>query len=1043
MKPIKLTLSAFGPYAGVQVIDFTKFNGRGLFLITGDTGAGKTTIFDGISYALFGQTSGSTRGGGNLRSDFAPPDTETFAELEFEHRGKVYKVRRNPEYTRPKLRGDGVTSQPASAELYFPDGRTVTKSGEVTKAIEELLRINYQQFKHLCMLAQGEFLRLLLAESKDRAEIFRRVFDTGIFLQIQQELLNKSREKTNDFGNLKASILENCRDAIPGEDTESGRNGLAEALEILDAKNVIPAAKNICEKIEQQIEIDSKEWERLFAELESAENCGKELAVRQAFAQKIEEQRAELKALLEKQPEIESCKLKISEIQKETAAAEKARELAADYALLTSAREKAAACQNDVNRYETQHNQNKALAADAEKLFEEKSGALPQKEALQQEKIQLESQLPKFQLIREYQRETEDLKNRLNSLENQIQESAKGVENLEKQHKELEQENSSLEGVEAEFELLNSRAKELERKLNEIAELKTIFDSYISRSGDINSMQTEFEALQADYAKSKQEYDAAEALFLSSQAGILARHLIPGQPCPVCGSTEHPSPAVLQDGAPTQAELEKLKSQRDQKDNLCRQKAQELEKLRSETNALHSELTRRCNALNISPGADELNAAHEETKHAQSLLNLQIGEALAKVQRKKKIPEKLSQVQQLIKIAKENLNNLQNQKSQTAADLSAAIAREKEAAAGLPEGIPTLEKAKERVKGLGDKIQTLEREYEDARSAREKAQRDLELSAGLLKNAIESLKEAVEELSALEQSFAQRVNQLGFEGENEFKNSLRSPEEVSSLRKKAEELESACRNYEDTVNRLKEETSKQTEDLASINARIEENNQKIASLRSRDNQLRSRVGTNTRILDSLRKKLDTAARMEKEVLTLGHLADTANGRLAGKKKLQLELYVQAAYFDSILHEANKRLSKMTDGRYALIRRDSDSRSDHGLELDVFDYYTGKPRPVNTLSGGESFKASLSLALGLSDIVQRRAGGVSIDTMFVDEGFGSLDSHSLDVAIRTLHELTGSDRLVGIISHVGDLKERIDKQIVVRKTSRGSHIQIVT
>jgi exonuclease SbcC len=295
MKPLKLTLSAFGPYAGVQEIDFTRFNGRGLFLITGDTGAGKTAIFDGISYALFGEASGSVRGGDSLRSDFALPQTDTFAELEFEHRGKIYKVRRNPEYQRPKLRGEGVTRQPSSAEMYYPDGRVVTKVGEVTKAVEELLRINYQQFKQLCMLAQGEFLRLLLADSRDRAEIFRRIFDTGIFRQIQQELAARAREQMEAYNALITAISDSCRMIDPGEGTDDGKSELAEALESLSA-NGVAAVPKICEKLKRQIDMDAEEWESLAKELESADKLGRELAVKLSEAKRIEEKQAQLNA---------------------------------------------------------------------------------------------------------------------------------------------------------------------------------------------------------------------------------------------------------------------------------------------------------------------------------------------------------------------------------------------------------------------------------------------------------------------------------------------------------------------------------------------------------------------------------------------------------------------------------------------------------------------------------------------------------------------------------------------------------------------------
>jgi exonuclease SbcC len=1041
MKPLKLTLSAFGPYAGVQEIDFTRFNGRGLFLITGDTGAGKTAIFDGISYALFGEASGSVRGGDSLRSDFALPQTDTFAELEFEHRGKTYKVRRNPEYQRPKLRGEGTTRQPSSAEMYYPDGRVVTKVGEVTKAVEELLRINYQQFKQLCMLAQGEFLRLLLADSRNRAEIFRRIFDTGIFRQIQQELAARAREQTETYNALTTAILDSCRMIDPGEGTDDDKNELAKALDSLSA-NGVAAVPKICEKLKRQMDLDAEEWESLAKELESADKLGRELAVKLNEAKRIEEKLALLSAEKEKKNEIESDRRQIDSIKNEIRTAEKSLELSPDHALLVEARQKALEAKAETEQLEEQKKQDAAAADKAKKQLELKTQALPEIEKHRQQKTKIQSLLPQYQLVASCKEAVTEAEKLLSDAEKKINESAAKAESLSSQQEELEKELASLEGAEAEYEQLSAKARELRGRLRETEELISLSEKLHNLSKVIETEQEKYQHLYSQYIEIKKKFDNAEAHFLSSQAGILASRLVDGQPCPVCGSTSHPCPAELPDGAPTEAELERLKAERDEKDRLCRQMAQQLEKTRSQTASLLDELERRCTAAGLSPDRDALNSALKKTKESLDAISRQIEDVQSKAERKKQLPGKLAEVRQELKSARLELENQQQAKSQAVADLSAAIAEEKALSSSLPEDIPTFEQATDRINQLEQSIKAFENEYETARKDSEQAARKLETTAGLLNNAARAEKDAAERSKALEQAFSDRLKQSGFEDENDFKNSLRTPEQISLLRRRANELETKCRAWEENIKRLEAETAQQAESAESILAKIENNNQTLSRLRDRSAQLRARVGANTRILNELRSKLSRAAKMERDILTVRLLSETANGQLKGKKKLQLEMYVQAAYFDSILRQANKRFSKMTDGRYELQRRDPYNLIDKGLELDVFDHYTGKPRPVSSLSGGESFKASLSLALGLSDVVQRRAGGVSIDTMFVDEGFGTLDSHSLDSAINTLNELTGSNRLVGIISHVAELRERIDKQIIVKKTPRGSNIQMV-
>lgn len=1041
MKPLKLTLSAFGPYAGTQVVDFTRFGGRGLFLIAGDTGAGKTTVFDGITYALFGEASGSVRGGDGLRSDFALPETDTFAELIFEHRGLVYTLRRSPEYERPKLRGEGVTKQPAYAELACPGGRTVSKVNEVTKAVEELLRIDRQQFKQLCMLAQGEFLKLLLASSGDRAEIFRRIFDTGIFSRIQKEFSNQVRKYNDDYTAVQNNILDNCRRIMPGEDGPDQPNPLGAALQTLEQDGV-NLAPMLCGLLERQIAQDAAAWEGLIQDQERLGNQSRGLAVALEAAKEVEKKREQLKEQIGRRPEMERHKCEIERLRTDLALAEKACELAADHALISSARQQSEKNVNEEKLLESRCAELSEAAERAAADYQEKQKLEPEKQRLEQESVTLQNLLPRYEQLALRRDSLKKAAEELERADAELKSFASQAGALKTDYRNNEQESATLEGAEADFQKLTAYGRELGARLRELKELQALLKEFSGQKKIISEKQNEFDRLTGEYADAKAAYDLAEAHFLSAQAGIIAGRLINGQPCPVCGATEHPSPAVLSGGAPSQNELERLKNLRDERNALCGQSAKELEKVRASADSAFQELKRRCAALELQPESETLRLAIEETDERQEANSQAAAAAFIKAERRKKLTEQLGFLREKLNHSEQALSEKREQRSRLAETVSAEQAAEQTLAAAIPADTPSLEHAQNKLNSLADKIGALHQAVRQARTDSEHTAQELKTCQGLLDNARRVNNEAAERLNSLEKAFRERLSQHGFADETEFNKVRRQPQQISGMRQQTDALATICREWEDCIRRLNAETEGKDGDSSLIEKELEEIRLQTSQLLQTSGLLKGRVGCNSRILTELREKINQADAIEKQLLCVRILADTANGSLKGKKKLQLEMYVQAAYFDSILIEANRRFCRMTDGRYELLRSDDQtSLTDRGLELDVLDHYTGKPRSVKSLSGGESFKASLALALGLSDVVQRRAGGVSIDTMFVDEGFGSLDSQSLETAINTLNELTGSDRLVGIISHVGDLRDRIDRQIIVQKTPRGSTLRV--
>ena len=1051
MKPLVLTMSAFGPYAGICTVDFTRLGGRGLFLITGDTGAGKTTIFDGISYALFGETSGSSRGGEGLRSEFAAPVTETYVSLTFEHRGEWYAVRRSPEYSRPKLRGEGLTRQPASAELTYPDGRVAAKVGEVTRCVEELLRLNYRQFKQIGMLAQGEFLRLLLAGSDERADIFRRIFDTGTYRRIQQELAARAKERSGELAAARTHLLDNCRRIrvkdIPADDEPGAAAALSDALDRLGSDGAfgVPAVR---EALEEQNRRDAVRLKAL-ADAQAAQDGERQrLTLRLAAAEEAARKRTELEALRARAAEMAQAAERLRVLEQELARTEKAQGLAAERALLQSARRQAAEAEEEAERLALQQKEWEKEQDAAEAVWRELAEAEPQRRALERERDALAYRLPQFARLAEQTAKAKALEKAHTETAEQLAGQERAAAERDVRLRRGEEEARALEGAQAEADRLTDRLDALSRRRLALEALAALAGDGERAGQALESAEADFARAADAYAAAKQEYDRAEARFFHAQAGLLAVRLVSGEPCPVCGGREHPSPAPLPDAAPTEAELEALKAARDGENARCIAAGNALEKRRAERDALRAELNRRAKELSLPSGEPDAlgEAARAESRAVQGeeeALRAAQDEARTKAERRRVLTEQLAVLREERDGALLARDGLREEAGRLTAALAAARAEEKALADALPEGGLSPAEAKTRLEAMNTRLDTLNAEKENARVRREQALRQAETGTSLWDRAAKTAAEAAETARRLSGEFAEHCAALGFAGEEAVAALLDEPNRAAARREERDRLTETRRVWTEAIRRLEMETAGDAADPAAAKEALASCELAAAATREETAALRSRLDGNRRIAGELAEKLAESDGLEKELLSLRSLSDTANGTLKGKKKLQLEMYVQAAYFDSVLREANKRLHGMTHGRFELVRNDfQEALTDRGLELGVFDHYTGKARHVKTLSGGESFKASLSLALGLSDVIQRRAGGVSVDTLFVDEGFGSLDAESLDAAVKTLLSLAGTDRLVGIISHVQELKERIDRQILVRKTPRGSSVTVL-
>lgn len=922
MRPLKLTLSAFGPYAAETVLDLAQLGRGGLYLVTGDTGAGKTTLFDAITYALYDHSSGGVREGAMLRSKYAAPGTPTFVELEFEVRGQRCTVRRNPEYLRPKARGEGFTTEKADACLTYADGRPpVTRAKDVTAAVVDIIGLDYNQFSQIAMIAQGQFTRLLNASTEERSKIFRKLFRTQPYQRLQERLQaeNAALTRQREEQSVRIGQLLSGLSWAEGDADEAVLDALAPLCEAggqASPETLLPLLDALLAGQEQALSAATAARTEAEAELDKLQQT-------LGRAEQAEKLRLELTAAQARQDALRPVL--------DAAEAEAARH-AGDAAALDALAGKLERAKADLAAFDGLDSLEKKLSAARDAAALENARAEKRRAALGQ----LDGELTA-----------------------------------------LEQSLAALGGAEAENVSLEARAEQLARRETALAQLAQSLAEGQRRGQAARQAQERY--LLADGAKERAHAlrDHLERAFLNAQAGLLAESLTEGSPCPVCGSTHHPKRAVLPAEAPTQARVD-----------AARQSAAKAVAADREAKA-----TLRRDAEALLP--ERFTSPEGPVKLTVSLLKTALAEE-----------------SEALHAAQEALDKAQKQ---NAADLAAKARQEDE-----------------RQKKTAQRS-ALEAE---ARASAEEAARQSASAKALEAQCAE----ARAALPAADREEARRAL-AGLENE---RCALRAGMDAA-----ASALARARQDYAAAEAAVTALTAQQTEageaaDLPALESQRDALTARRTALAAQEKALTARLLPNRKSADLYRQHAAARAELERRWQWVNALASTAGGTLSSKQKIRLEAYIQMNYLDAILVHANTRLMQMTAGQYELERVGAENqRSQSGLDLGVIDHYNGTRRSVKTLSGGESFKASLALALGLSDEVQSAAGGIRLDTLFLDEGFGSLDDESLEQAIRVLAGLTEGDRLVGIISHVAALKERIDKQVVVKKArSGGSTVEVI-
>lgn len=915
MKPTTLTMSAFGPYAGETHLSLSQLGDEGLYLICGDTGAGKTTIFDAIAFALFGEASGTSRDAKTLRSDFADPETPTFVELDFEYQGVGYRIRRTPFYLRPKKRGVGYTSVQPTVEFTAPGKPVITKIADANAAIEELLGIDRNQFSQIVMIAQGEFRKLLTAPTKERAAIFRKLFGTEYLARFQDDLQERKRSLQNRYLALKQT-------------TET----LADQAEFGDAA---PRA------LKRQ---DLRAHEALTLEA-LAELVGQQNAEDNLELQKADEQVGKL------QTSLSDSERKLTRAHQAEAAKQSMQQARERIGRTERALEGQLAALRDCDAHEGRR---KELAA----RIAAEQAALPSYERLEAARKERErhaAEKKKAAALAEAATHANE------TLERQIAEANEAIGAFADLGAELARRQTALQDA-------TQLADQARRAGNALARA----------ARNREAAQRAYESARSEHSAAVKAHLGAQQSRLDGQAGILAQALVPDEPCPVCGSTVHPRPAAISGRIPSKEEVSTLQTAAER----AARKAQDASNAASAALALERK-------------------AHDE-----------LASFLAEQGRSAGKP------QEMIRTASEIHDSARN-----------AQEREKAEIGKLEEQRQAQEQAKSRAKSL---------------------QGEAERTAKLHDQAIEALNEATRKLAASDATLTELQEHVAHPSAAEARTALDAlQKELAKLTDQRNAAEEAVRRSQSEIEQLKAQCGAFGQSMAlaegiDADAEAEEKRRlEEALLRARAERdaLSVRLHANERIASSLAHMQAQSEDIEERFGEIALLADVASGKLAGTDRVAFETYVQGIYFDRIIDAANRRLEVMSSGRYLLQRRidATTRRGQSGLDLDVFDHYTGKARDASSLSGGESFEASLSLALGLSDVVQSSAGGVQLDTMFIDEGFGSLDPDALQQAIRMLSTLSGGGKLIGIISHVEELKEAIDRKIVVSAGRGGSSV----
>ncbi|WP_102275751.1 AAA family ATPase [Cytobacillus massiliigabonensis] len=1039
MRPLKLTMQAFGPYAGCEHIDFTKLGSRTMFVISGKTGSGKTTIFDGISYAIYGKASGEDRNGPDLRSQFAKDETVTEVSLEFTLRNKTYFITRSPQQEKKKARGDGVTTIGAKAELYVYDtdgNRQLLAANvrDVDEKVKEIMIIDSNQFRQILMIPQGEFRKLLTSESKDKEVILQRLFHTQIYKRIEEKL----KEDAVDLKKTVEKQVEQRNQAIQN----------ISALYNEELKGYLDAGSLndhlIMPLLRSEISQMSEELGKLADHLKEKQEERNTLQQKLYEAEVIAKQLKAKDDLQIRKAELEKEKEKYSQMEVQINLAQKAAVLAQQEELCHHLKKEVDAANRELSILKEQESQLSIQLKELEERWEAEKSREPERKAIGEQISFLNNLRTDMQSLASIQKEVQELGRELEN-------TSKQKSTLEEMERRTEKNILALKEEKQDIEQNQLKLVEVSHKLEKTAGELSLIHKFEEQQSRLEQATGQFEMKKdllanaaARLADAKSLTAELEQKWLHGQASFLASQLNEGDACPVCGSEHHPKLATSATDVPNEKDIKSAKQQYDE----VEKKKTRAEKAFYEAQSFILSVKETVNNIvddiqkqqpDLSPSEfpiykhsilskqQELEATHSMLSKSIERLSICAKELAAFEQDKDKYGSELQRIM-------EKLNETTILYTEKKTYLQRMIE-------SIPEDLRTIEAFEARliesVKKQDELMQRLESAQRLYQDSREKY-----LSITTKYETIElNMKKTNEQLVKEREAFVNRMKEQGFAVYGEYHSAKKSDQEIKQLEKAFIDYREEVRSVNDRYTELHELLLNiERPDMSKLNEAFTDIEEQIKSLQDVYTNLFMKKRDNEELANKINHINEEMKTIEEKYKIIGHLYEIAKGQ--NTYRITFERFVLASFLDDILSEANGRLKKMTSGRYELIRKADRSKGNvqSGLELLVFDQYTGQDRHVKTLSGGESFKAALSLALGLADVVQQYAGGVSLETMFIDEGFGTLDPESLDQAVEALIDIQSSGRLVGIISHVPELKERIDARLEVFADQSGSRTE---
>jgi len=1038
MRPIKLKFQAFGPFLEEQEINFNKLRNDTLFLITGPTGAGKTTIFDAICYALYGNGSMGERGDAIARSHFADENIDTYVEFEFQFKDKRIEISRSPSYERSKKEGEGTTKQNSQASIkIYQNGELILHESGVKKVnskVEEYLGLNYEQFRQIIMIPQGEFRKFITANSNERADIFRKIFDISIYESFEQKI-------DEIFKNIERNLKEQqqkIRNILEAVNIES-----EEFKQLLKQESIAP--KSIIDQFTK--EINNLEI--------SKEETKKQKSQRQDQFQKLNTDLENIRRVNELIQKKENLKKDIEKLQQSSKYIQEKEELLNRLKKV-----------KEILPYEERYIEYLQELNDKKKQLENQQGILNKN---LEKKRRIDEELPKiekqYQKISAVEKEIEDLNQKLVKYKNykklieeyktkeklfdeKNKESSKTEEKLSKVRKKLEQNEEYIsKNEDVNVEILKNEINTNEKLLSTAQELLTKYKKLADLNNNYKKVKEAREKIELEVQNLREEQSKKTKDFIKSQAYTLAANLKEGEPCPVCGSTRHPSPAKSTEKLITEKEIEQISHRIEEKEKEKSEILKDYEdianKYSQEISLFKSEYKRICQELQINSESENI---YTHIQNIIKTLKDKLSQQKQDYEEKIKIYNKVKSLKEDNKKIKARIKGLEEQREK----LREIIEESKSEIIELRTKITNFQEQLENkteseiineIKAKRQFIQDIETKYLQKKEEANSISEIINSSNGTIKTLTEDMSKLDEQVKSSKQKLDQIIVKMGFENYQEYQSLREQIKQIESLEDEVQKYKEELKNKQTLLIDLEESTKNlKIVEENPLKNEIDKLQKEIEDLIKNESNLEYEIKHLKITKVSLENVINEIEQKEREYSTIKNLRDISKGD--NNTRISLSKYVLAYYFEEILAQANLRLNKLTDGRYRLRRSSKvlDARKSEGLEIMVFDIYTGKEREIKTLSGGESFKAALALALGLADVVQSQSGGISLDTIFIDEGFGSLDTNSLDNAIEVLTELNSSGRMVGIISHVSELKERINSKIEVVPGKNGSYIR---